>query len=93
MADKFPQSLPEFQRMFPDDAACAKYLEAIRWRDGFRCPKCGVTAEPYPIETQRAAMGIDWMSVERLSQSIPPAYGEHVGRAAMVALELQRGAA
>ena len=23
MADKFPQSLPEFQKMFPDDAACA----------------------------------------------------------------------
>lgn len=47
MADKFPQSLPEFQKMFPDDAACAKYLEAIRWRDGFACPKCGVTAEPF----------------------------------------------
>src|SRR6202049_357962 len=23
----FPQSLPEFQRLFPDDAACAEYLE------------------------------------------------------------------
>jgi hypothetical protein len=22
----FPQSLPEFQRQFPDDAACAAYL-------------------------------------------------------------------
>lgn len=47
MADKFPQSLPDFQRMFPDDAACAKYLEAIRWRDGFTCPKCGVVGDPY----------------------------------------------
>lgn len=35
MADKFPESLPGFQKMFPDDAACARYLEAIRWRDGF----------------------------------------------------------
>lgn len=43
-----------------------------------------------PLEVQQAAMGIDWMSVERLSQSIPPAYGEHVGRAAMAELELQR---
>jgi hypothetical protein len=33
--------------MFPDDAACAKYLEAIRWRDGFQCPKCQATAEPF----------------------------------------------
>lgn len=47
MADKFPESLPGFQKMFPDDAACARYLEAIRWRDGFQCPKCGVTAEPF----------------------------------------------
>jgi hypothetical protein len=23
----FPKSLPEFQRLFPDDAACAGYLE------------------------------------------------------------------
>lgn len=47
MADKFPQSLPEFQKMFPDDAACARYLEAIRWRDGFECPRCNATAEPF----------------------------------------------
>jgi len=26
-AVKFPESLPEFQRMFPDDGACARYLE------------------------------------------------------------------
>ncbi|MAB12711.1 MAG: IS1595 family transposase, partial [Parvibaculum sp.] len=24
----FPQSLPEFQRIFPDDTACAAYLES-----------------------------------------------------------------
>lgn len=47
MTDKFPESLPGFQKMFPDDAACAKYLEAIRWRDGFQCPKCKATAEPF----------------------------------------------
>jgi hypothetical protein len=27
----FPQSLPEFQQLFPDDAACAAYLERARW--------------------------------------------------------------
>jgi hypothetical protein len=31
MDTTFPTSLPEFQRVFPDDAACASYLEAIRW--------------------------------------------------------------
>lgn len=30
----FPRSLPDFQRTFPDDGACARYLEGIRWRDG-----------------------------------------------------------
>ena len=36
----FPHSLPEFQRLFPDDAACAAYLEKARWGDGFACPHC-----------------------------------------------------
>lgn len=27
VSDKFPESLPGFQRMFPDDLACARYLE------------------------------------------------------------------
>lgn len=40
MAD-FPRSLLEFQRRFPDDAACATYLIAARWPDGFVCPACG----------------------------------------------------
>src|ERR1700704_3456367 len=43
----FPGSLPEFQRLFPDDLACAAYLEAIRWRDGFVCGWCGEASEPY----------------------------------------------
>jgi len=37
----FPRSLLEFQRRFPDDAACAVYLAAARWPDGFVCPACG----------------------------------------------------
>ncbi len=35
----FPHSLPEFQRLFPDDAACAAYLEKARWGDGFALPQ------------------------------------------------------
>jgi transposase-like protein len=43
----FPTSLPEFQQAFPNDTACAVYLEKLRWPDGFSCPKCGVCGEPY----------------------------------------------
>jgi hypothetical protein len=42
----FPGSLPEFQRLFPDEAACAAYLGAIRWRNGFVCGWCGGPGEP-----------------------------------------------
>lgn len=37
----FPSSLPQFQAVFPDDAACRAYLLDRRWPDGFRCPACG----------------------------------------------------
>ena len=33
-----------------------------------------------PIETQRKAMGIDWMNLRELSQAIPPAYSEFIAR-------------
>jgi len=37
----FPRSLLEFQQHFGDEAACAQYLAAARWPDGFVCPGCG----------------------------------------------------
>lgn len=48
----FPHSLPEFQRLFPDEAACAEYLERVRWRDGFVCPHCAVADEPRHVSTR-----------------------------------------
>lgn len=39
--DELPRSLPEFERRFPDEAACARWLFAKRWPEGFRCPACG----------------------------------------------------
>jgi hypothetical protein len=47
-----PQSLLEFQRMFPSEMACAAYLEAIRWPSGFTCPTCGVSDEAQRIITR-----------------------------------------
>lgn len=43
----FPRSLPEFQRLFPHEAACAAYLERARWIGGFICDLCGSPGEPY----------------------------------------------
>ncbi len=43
----FPTTLPEFQQVFPDDEACARYLEHLRWPDGFTCVKCGNIGEPF----------------------------------------------
>lgn len=39
-----------------------------------------------PLSVQQAAMGIDWMTREELSQAIPPAYTEHVGAYLMAEL-------
>jgi hypothetical protein len=52
----FPTSLPEFQKVFPDDAACTKYLEAVRWPDGFVCRKCAGRGEPYRFQTRSSVV-------------------------------------
>jgi hypothetical protein len=52
----FPTSLPEFQKVFPDDAACAKYLESVRWPNGFTCPTCGHTDKPYRFPSRSSVV-------------------------------------
>jgi transposase-like protein len=37
----YPRSWPEFLRFFADEEACLRYLERLRWGEGFRCPACG----------------------------------------------------
>lgn len=39
-----------------------------------------VSGHVAPIAVARAAMGIDWMNRDELSESIPPAYTEFIGR-------------
>ena len=52
----FPASLPDFQRLFPDDLACAAYLEKARWSGGFICPHCGVVSPPFRFENRPAVL-------------------------------------
>jgi predicted RNA-binding Zn-ribbon protein involved in translation (DUF1610 family) len=49
----FPRSLLEFQRQFPDEAACAAFLAAKRWPHGFFCPACG-GAKAWALKTKAA---------------------------------------
>jgi len=36
----YPRDLSQFDRFFPDEDACLRYLEGLRWPEGFVCPKC-----------------------------------------------------
>lgn len=47
MPRAFPDTLLDFQRMFPDEAACVRYLEELRWPEGFACVSCGRKGEPF----------------------------------------------
>lgn len=46
-----------------------------------------------PLDVQQKAMGIDWMDLEELSEAIPPAYTEWIGRYLMAALDRREIAA
>ncbi len=37
----YPRAWDQFLDWFPDDDACRRYLEGIRWKGGFECPGCG----------------------------------------------------
>src|SRR5450756_834531 len=43
----FPRTYREFVERFPSDAACAAYLEQLRWPMEFSCPACGVSGAPW----------------------------------------------
>jgi transposase-like protein len=39
--EDYPRTLAELEKRFAEEGACRKYLSALRWPDGFVCPKCG----------------------------------------------------
>lgn len=41
MARIHQMTIPQFEKAFPSEDACAAYLVAHRWPDGVHCPRCG----------------------------------------------------
>lgn len=56
-------------------------------RDGRYTVEVGVWRIPLPV--QQAAMQIDWMTVPEMSQAVPPAYTEFLGRQLLAALAVE----
>ena len=69
----FPSSVREFQRQFSDEAACRQYLEACRWADGFRCPRCG-HAQAFPLQAWhcRECAGCHYQVSVTAGHGVPP---------------------
>jgi transposase-like protein len=43
----YPRDLTEFHQFFRNEEQCRRYLERLRWRDGFICRNCGKMGEPW----------------------------------------------
>jgi len=39
--EDYPRNQSEFDRRFATEEACRDYLVALRWPEGFECPRCG----------------------------------------------------
>jgi len=48
----FPKTIFEFQKWFPNEESCLKFLIRSRWPDGFVCPRCS-NKEYYWINTRK----------------------------------------
>jgi transposase-like protein/IS1 family transposase len=44
-------TIPEWERLFPDDDACKAYLARRRWPTGVSCPRCG-SVRVYELKTR-----------------------------------------
>ena len=51
---RYPRSLPEFQRLFPDDPPAPHISRRTRWERGSDRPRCDANGEPFRIASRRA---------------------------------------
>ena len=52
MGKSLPKSLPDFQRIFPNEEACYTYLYAARFPNGFICPYCNWSGNAYRFQNR-----------------------------------------
>ncbi len=48
VVEDYPRNLLELEARFSSEEACREYLFALRWPEGFRCPRCH-GAEFWPL--------------------------------------------
>lgn len=41
MVEDYPRTLMELEKRFSNEENCRQYMFALRWSDGFVCPRCG----------------------------------------------------
>lgn len=78
---KFESSFPMMQPECQHHRQAPRFKQATNRKNLRKTVEVGVWR--IPLAVQRAAMGIDWMELDELSEAIPPAYAEYIGKAAL----------
>jgi transposase-like protein len=49
----YPRDWGQFLDWFGDEESCLRYIERLRWPQGFACSRCGQAGEPYRLSRTR----------------------------------------
>lgn len=82
-----PLFVPDHPRHLPPITRLARDGHAVRRSQYMTVAGHGGESASYRLEDWREAMGIDWMTKEELTQAIPPAYSELLGRQVIACLD------